>query len=301
MLSDLRAFWADAGPLGRAGYRIGVALMVSGLFHLGVFVVDGGPWEGPVSWRKAVTFGLSFGVTLITIVWVASFVPLRPRERTWLLGAFTAACVLETALVTMQVWRGVPSHLDQETTFDTIVSRVLAAGGGVLIIVIATLTAASFRASPAVAPSMRLAVRAGFVALDVALLLGAVMIARGVTEVVAGHQQRAYLVGGFLKPGHAATMHGILVLPALAWLASFTGWSEQRRRRIVGLGTAGYALFAAAVVAESLTGQALAATGFAGLGAITLLSSGVITLAALTRRATAPTSPGLRKPAGSDR
>jgi hypothetical protein len=291
MFSELRAFWADAGSLERAGYRIGAALVASGLFHLGVFAVDGGPWEGPVSWRKAVTFGLSFGITLITIVWVSSFVPLGPRERRWLLGAFTAACVMETALVTMQAWRGVPSHFDQETTFDTIVSRALAAGGGVLIVTIAAMTAASFRANPSVAPSLRLAVRAGFVALDVALLLGAVMIARGVTEVVAGHQQRAYLVGGFLKPGHAATMHGILILPALAWLASFTGWTERRRGRIVGLATAGYALFAAAVVAQSLVGAPLVAFGFAGLGAITLLAAGVITLAALTRRGSGTVKP----------
>ncbi|MFL6101933.1 MAG: hypothetical protein ACJ74K_01115, partial [Actinomycetes bacterium] len=32
-------------------------LIVSGLAHLLVFAVDGGPWYGPVSWRKPVTFG----------------------------------------------------------------------------------------------------------------------------------------------------------------------------------------------------------------------------------------------------
>ena len=48
---------------------VGLVLIASGLVHLVVFAVDGGPWDGPVSWRKPVTFGLSFGVTLIAVTW----------------------------------------------------------------------------------------------------------------------------------------------------------------------------------------------------------------------------------------
>ena len=56
----------------QACYLIGAALIISGLFHLGVFAVRGGPWQGPVSWRKPATFGLSFGISLISVTWVAS-------------------------------------------------------------------------------------------------------------------------------------------------------------------------------------------------------------------------------------
>lgn len=71
-VAGLWSIWTDGRRAERAAYAIGAALIVSGLFHLAVFAVDGGPWEGPVSWRKAVTFGLSFGLTLITIAWVGS-------------------------------------------------------------------------------------------------------------------------------------------------------------------------------------------------------------------------------------
>ena len=37
---------------------------------------------GPLSLRKPTTFGLSFGLTLITIAWVLSFLELRDRTRT---------------------------------------------------------------------------------------------------------------------------------------------------------------------------------------------------------------------------
>jgi hypothetical protein len=249
----LRELWAGARRVERAGYVVGVVLMVSGVFHLGVFAVDGGPWEGPVSWRKAVTFGLSFGLTLVTIVWVSSYVRLGRRSRNVLLGVFTLACVLETTLVTTQAWRHVPSHFDLETPFDGAVARTLAVGGALIVVVVAALTAAAFRTSPDVAPSMRLAVRAGFVFLDVALLIGAIMIARGMVEVIGGHQQRAYAVGGFLKPAHAATMHEILVLPLLARLLAATGRSEYRRVCIVTATTALCAVTAAAVTVESAT------------------------------------------------
>ncbi|MDN3352009.1 hypothetical protein [Actinomadura sp. DC4] len=245
--------WAGARRVERVVYVTGVVLMVSGVVHLGVFAVDGGPREGPVSWRKAVTFGLSFGLTLVTIAWVSSYVRLSGRARTVLLGAFTVACVLETALVTTQAWRRVPSHFDLETPFDGTVARTLAAGGALIVAVIAALTVAAFRAAPGVAPSMRLAVRAGFVFLDVALLIGVVMIVRGMTAVFGGDQERAYAVGGFLKAAHAATMHEILVLPLLARLLAATGRSEARRVRTVTALTALCAVAASAVTVESAT------------------------------------------------
>src|ERR1700760_290947 len=124
-------------------YAVGAALIVSGLAHLAVLIVGGGTWFGPVSFRKPMTFGLSFGLTLITIAWVSSYLPLGPRLRRWSLGAFMVACVAEVALITVQAWRHVPSHFDMATPFDSVVARVLAAGGAVLVAVIAVLTVVS--------------------------------------------------------------------------------------------------------------------------------------------------------------
>ena len=68
-------------------------------------LISGGSWEGPLSWRKPATFGLSFGVTLINITWIAASVSLKDRMRMLLPGIFAAACVLETSLVSRQAWR----------------------------------------------------------------------------------------------------------------------------------------------------------------------------------------------------
>lgn len=234
----------------RICYLIGLVLFVSGLAHVVVLLATDGTWTGPVSLRKPATFGLSFGITLATIAWVSSHLALRDRSRNVLLGLFAGASVVEVALITAQAWRGVPSHIDFETPTDAAIAQVLAFGGFVLIGVVIALTVAAWRTNPGTAPSMRLAVRAGFVSLDASLLTGAIMIANGVRTVRGGDQQGAYTAVGFLKPVHAVTMHAILVLPALAWLIR-SRWDEGRRIRAVWLALAAYAA-AAAVVASAL-------------------------------------------------
>lgn len=220
-------------PAERLCHVTGAVLILSGLVHLGVFAVDGGPWYGPVSWRKPVTFGLSFGATLIAVTWVTSYLRIGARLRTALLVVFAADCVVEVGGITLQAWRRVPSHLDMETPFDTAVSMTLAVGGGVLVVLLTVFAVASFRHRPTGPTGMALAVRSGFAILLVALASGAAMIARGVVLARTGHQEAAYHSTAPLKPLHGVSLHAVLVLPALAWLLSRTTWSEAVRRRTV--------------------------------------------------------------------
>ncbi|MYV48265.1 hypothetical protein GT031_22440 [Streptomyces sp. SID2888] len=214
-------------------YAIGAALVLSGLAHLLVFAVDGGPWDGPVSWRKPVTFGLSFGLTLIAVAWVTSCLRVGARSRAVLLLVFAADCVVEVAGITLQAWRRVPSHLNMETPFDTAVSMTLAVGGGVLVVVLSAFAAAAFRHRPDGPPGMAPALRSGFALLMIGLLSGAVMIARGVVLSRTGHPESAYHSTAPLKPLHGVSLHAVLVLPVLARSLARTAWSDVTRRRIV--------------------------------------------------------------------
>lgn len=232
-------------PVERVAYRVGAILFLSGLVHLVVLVASGTTWEGPLSYRKAMTFGLSFGLTLAALAWATSFLRMNGRARNALLGAFTVVSVLEVALVTMQVWRGVPSHFNYETGFDTAVSMTLAAGGAVIIVTIVGFTVAALRTTSGLSPSMLLALRSGLVVLVAALVVGAIMIADGVRLARGGEPQLAYTTAGSLKPVHLVAMHAILVLPALAWLMRFTSWTERRRTRVVALVALAYVLVVA--------------------------------------------------------
>ena len=280
---ELWSFWSRGQRVERIGYRVGALLIVSGLIHLVILVLAGGSWHGPLSLRKPTTFGLSFGITLITIVWVASFLRLDGRTRGWLLGIFTVACTLETALVTLQAWRGVPSHFNLETTFDGLVARTLAGGGMALVAIIFVLTVVSFRANPAAPISLRIAIRIGFVSLLCAVAVGALMIAKGMMLVFAGHSQAAYSTGGTLKATHAVTMHAILVLPLLAWLMKFADWSERRRIGVVLTAAAGYVAVAGVVAVSNVMGVALgqlpaAMAMLLSVGIVVLLGIGLLVL-----------------------
>ncbi|WP_406441268.1 hypothetical protein OHB00_36565 [Streptomyces sp. NBC_00631] len=241
-----------ANPLGgvRPAERLcqatGALLVLSGLAHLVVFAVDGGPWYGPVSWRKPVTFGLSFGLTLMAVTWITSYLRTGERLRTVLLLVFAADCLVEVGGITLQAWRRVPSHLDMETPFDTAVSMALAVGGGILVVLLTVFALASFRRRPAGPVGMALAVRSGFAILLVALASGAAMVARGVVLVRTGHQEAAYASTAPLKPLHGVSLHAVLVLPALAWLLSCTTWSEETRWRVVAVAVGCYATAVAA-------------------------------------------------------
>jgi hypothetical protein len=205
-----------------------------------------------------------------------------------LLATFTAACVLETFLVSLQAWRGVPSHFNVETTFDGMVARTLAAGGVALIAVIVALTFAAFRSHPALPESLRIALRVGFVMLVASLVVGAAMIAKGMGLVFAGDPQAAYASGGTLKPTHAAPMHAILVLPLLAWLLSFANWTERQRVNVVLLGAMGYVLLAALVAVENVRGigpwdTPIAVLALLVLGVLALVAAGVLALRGVAR------------------
>ncbi|MFB7293348.1 hypothetical protein [Actinacidiphila glaucinigra] len=233
----------------RLCHATGAVLILSGLFHLAVLAVDGGPWDGPVSWRKPATFGLSFGLTLVAVAWVTSYLEIGARLRTLLLAVFAADCVVEVAGITLQAWRRVPSHLDMETGFDTAVSMTLAVGGGVLVAVLSAFALVSFRRRPAGPAGMPLALRAGFAILLVGLLSGAAMIARGVHLTRTGHQAAAYASTAPLKPLHGVSLHAVLVLPALALLLSRTRLTAPATTRILRAATACYALAVVATAA----------------------------------------------------
>ncbi|MFD6812642.1 hypothetical protein [Enteractinococcus coprophilus] len=72
----------------------GLLLIASGVFHGIVLLVTNGSFDGPLSWRKPLLFGLSFGITAVTIALVA--LPLRLRRSvSWLeVGVLILALLL---------------------------------------------------------------------------------------------------------------------------------------------------------------------------------------------------------------
>ncbi|MFC0548650.1 hypothetical protein [Kutzneria chonburiensis] len=268
----------------RACYVVAAVLFAGGLAHLGVQAVLGGPWDGPVSWRKPADFGLAFGLTLFAVTWTSTFIDLRARRT--VLGAFAAASVVEVVVISVQAWRGVPSHFNTTTPLNAAFAFSAAAGGAVLIVTTLALFRAAFRPSAA-SPGQRIAGQIGLGSLLVGLAVGAVMIAIGTPEARVS-LDAAYNAAVVLVPAHAAAMQGILVLPILAWLTGFTTWPSSTRTRVTVVGCAGYLVCAGTIVVESFLGSdpvngPLTGTVIAAAGGAVLVGAGVATLAGLDR------------------
>jgi hypothetical protein len=85
----------------RAGQLVlvGLVLLASGLVHAGVWAVLGGPWEGPVTWRKPILFGISAGLTSLSAGWTV-------RSRVWLVAVATVATAAVLAYALGQTLTG---------------------------------------------------------------------------------------------------------------------------------------------------------------------------------------------------
>jgi hypothetical protein len=258
MRASLLGYWQQARPYQRLGYLVGGALIVVGLAHLVAWLVVGGAWAGPVSFRKPTTFGISFGLTTITMAWVAGQLRISDRTGWLLLGTLAVADTSEVVWVSLQRWRGVASHFNDQTTLDNLLFVIMGgaavAVAATVILVMAVLAFTAMRASA----SMALAIRAGLLILLAAQVVGGWMIQHGLglAEEGATDGLTTFGTAGVMKVPHAVAIHGIQVLPALAWLLSFAAMPEQRRVGLVRVAVLGYVALVVVSVLQTATGVA---------------------------------------------
>ena len=253
---------------------IGVLLVVSGLAHIVVWAVLGGPWEGPVTWRKPILFGISGGLTSLSLGWAWSKLPLR-RGDAWLAATVAWALLVEVCLINLQTWRGVASHFNRSTPFDSWLSDAM----GLLILwvtlIAVDLTIRFFRQPTGLASDMLLAARAGLVLLVISCLLGIWVSVHGDMRMAAGLEPERYGAAGVPKFPHGAVIHALQWLPLLAWAAWRAGVTEPSRFLLVAAATVGTTLIGCFALVQTLAGRSrFDVTPITG----TLLAAGAICL-----------------------
>jgi hypothetical protein len=233
---------------------IGLLLVVSGLAHSVVWAVLGGPWEGPVTWRKPILFGISGGLTSLSLGWAWSKLPWRWGDR-WLAATVAWALLVEVAAIDLQAWRGVASHFNRATPFDSFLYDAM----GLLILwvtlVAVDLSVRFLRQPTGLAADMLLAARAGLVLLVISCGLGIWVSVHGDTQVAAGLEPERYGVAGVPKFPHGAVIHALQWLPLLAWAARWAGIAERRRVWLVTSATVGTTLIGSFALAQTLAGR----------------------------------------------
>jgi len=245
-------WWLD--PRARPLALLGALLIASGLAHVVVWGIDGGAWEGPVTWRKPILFGISAGLTSLSLGWVWSKLPRRRWDGA--LAAVTAwSLLVEVALIDLQCWRGVASHFNRATPFDSFLYDAM----GVLILfvtlVVVDLTVRLFRTPADLAPDMLAAARAGLVLLVVSCGLGIWGSIHGDLQVARGLSPEVVGTAGVPKFPHGAVIHALQWLPMLAWGARRVGLSPSWRQRLVSAAIAGSVLILAYASVQTLAGR----------------------------------------------
>jgi hypothetical protein len=241
---SMNAWWRDRSACQTLLYATAALLLVSGVFHTVLWAVSGDPWTGAVSWRKPALFGISFGLTGLSIAWIHTF--LRPRRMLgWVVcGSFAIASLGEVTLITLQRWRGVASHFNSATSFDASVfigMGLLVAVAALGLLVVTVRSFGTMSGDPATA----VAIRVGLLLLMAGQVLGELILNNGgqvLTSNPGVDLAAANIFGaaGQMKVPHAVALHGVQVLPLLAWGLSLTDANSRVRMRLVWVAAAGY-------------------------------------------------------------
>ncbi len=195
---------------------VAALMSASGVVHAVIFIASGTEWDGPLSWRKPILFGLSTGVTAASLAWVwRHLAPTRGDH--WLTQILGWSLLLEVAAITLQTWRGAPSHFNHSTTFDTIIEQLMLVWISVATLIVVWLTVRSWGGLE-VDPEQRLAIRAGLVGLVVSCVIGYAISAWGWRLHAMGRSPEIYGTAGVLKFPHGICLHAIQTLPIAGWI-----------------------------------------------------------------------------------
>lgn len=243
-------------------YISGALLVLSGLIHVGVWFVLGGDWEGPVSWRKPILFGISTGLTVLSVGWIYPKLKSRKRD-SFLCGLFGLAMVAEVALITIQQWRGVASHFNHTTPLNTLIESWMT-----YLIIFATVVLVEITRRCFVglnAPSdLKLAILGGMAFLIVSCLIGFLILIYGNSRAALGADPSIFGRAGVTKFPHGVAIHAIQLFPLNCWLLLKFGVPLKQRTRLIGCLIASISAFLLFSLAQTLDGKARFDLTFSG-------------------------------------
>ena len=235
-------------------------------------IVDDTMLAGESVWTKPLKFAISFGLNGAATLWLIR--RLTPTRIVRIAAIATAVPLAgEQILITMQAARGVRSHFNDTTPFDSAVFATM----GILVLFAWTtgllLAITAIRRPPA-DPIVRLVVTAGTWLVFAGMSVGFIMTIAG-RHSIGGSDGGAHLpmfgwnrTIGDLRPGHFVGLHALQTLVAAAWLLQRSGRQPHiKLRDLTGISAAIGALCA------GLTIQALTATPITSTTTIAILAS----------------------------
>src|SRR3954453_5249362 len=274
-MATLQRLWKASPPLTATG------ILMLGVFaaSMAAMAVDASTILGAPRWLKPAKFAISTAIYAFTLAWIFTYLPDWPRLTRRVGWIPALVVIMEVAIIDLQAARGTTSHYNVATTLDAVLFGAM--GNGIVIAWIAaiTLTVALFRHRFA-DESFGWALRLGMLLTVIGPATGGLMNtptraplrrARGPppTAPPAGPPPAGGPDGGpglpitgwsrehgDVRVAHFVGMHAVQVLPAIAWLLTPVASPTRRRRAVIALSIAYFALFAVLLI-QALNGHPL--------------------------------------------
>jgi hypothetical protein len=248
----------------------------------GGLVVDRQVITGAPAWLKPAKFALSTMIAAWSFAFCIASTRIWPRVTRALDVALTVGLAIEIALIDMQAARGTTSHFNVATPFDGAVFAVM--GVSILCIWLAMLllTVVLFR-QPYASPAWGWALRLGMVLALIGTGSGGLMAMPNSQQLAEAHVSGrlpiagAHTVGaadggpglpvtrwsadhGDLRVAHFLGMHGLQVLPLLAWWVARRRFAadERTQRNLIFAVAASYLALFGLILWQAFRGQSIA-------------------------------------------
>ncbi len=246
-------------------FAAAVAHIILLLIMMGIAPFDEREVMGINPWIKPMKFAISIAIYLLTMGWLLDELPLSEKALRRVNWAMASTLFIEMALITMQAARGVTSHFNDTTAFNSAVFSIM----GVTIILnimVASYVALKFWRTEAKIPAPYLwGIRLGLTIFVLASLEGLVMVGHSAHSVGAPDGGPGLPVvnwsvrSGDLRIAHFFGIHALQALPLAGYLLSTRRAESLTRNGARWAQAAGaiYALLALLLFLWALAGRPL--------------------------------------------
>lgn len=251
--------WWQAQPVLAAG---ALAHLLAGLAFVVAMAVDDRTLLGLNVWIKPQKFAFSLAIFLATMAWIASAHEMPGRVRTIFAGVLVLVGVIEIALIAMQAGRGVTSHFNVGTRFDSTVYATMGVAIAVATLVVFIIACTPLRADVR-GVGLRWGIRLGEAVFLLGCAWGAFMAPRTGHSVGGsdGGSGLPYVnwstTHGDLRVAHFVLLHGLQALPLAGLIVDRLSPALDARRWIVAALAAAMLALAAWAARMALMGVPL--------------------------------------------
>ena len=250
----IQIHWRRLGLTSHFELACVLVLFASGIFHACLFPFLDQSWEDPLSFRKAIVFGLSTGVTLWSCLWVVGNIQPSPydpaiRKTLWL------TLLLEVFLITLQTWRKELSHFNHDGIVNGLIELAMLLLISIAVLVILQITYRAWlpNSMQSCSQAMAWAIRWGLLLLCMCALVGYLITWIGQYQSLQGKDPTLWRGRGVLKFPHGAALHAIQTLALVAWISD--GWKIPKAKSMIdGLAAAHFCWLAYAMY-QTFSGQ----------------------------------------------